>query len=185
MSNWYTADTHFGHANIIKYCDRPFESTEEMDEFIIRSMSESVDDDDDLWILGDFAFGRQTKAVGYLSRVFDLLPGRKHLVVGNHDYRRTRALPWSSVHDIAQIKDGNTHLTLCHFPMLTWNRARDGALQLFGHVHNDWQGSRNSVNVGVDVWGFKPVQLEDIQRRAASLPVNRYWNLVERSTSIE
>ena len=185
MANWYTADTHFGHANIIKYCDRPFESTDEMDEFIIRIMSESVDDDDDLWMLGDFAFGRQAKAVGYLSRIFESLPGRKHLVTGNHDFRQTRALPWHSVHDIVQIKDGNTHLTLCHFPMLTWNRARDGALQLFGHVHNDWEGTRNSVNVGVDVWDFRPVQLEDIQRRATNLPVNRYWNLVERSASIE
>ena len=185
MSNWYTADTHFGHANIIKYCDRPFESTDEMDASIIRTISESVDDDDDLWILGDFAFGRQAKTVGYLSRVFDSLPGRKHLVTGNHDYRQTRALPWSSVQDIVQIKDGDAHLTLCHFPMLTWNRARDGALQLFGHVHNDWEGTRNSVNVGVDVWDFKPVRIEEIKRRAASLPVNLYWNQVERSASIE
>lgn len=60
--------------------------------------------------------------------------------------------------------------------MITWPGARRGALHLFGHVHGNWRGSRNAVNVGVDVWGFAPVALKDAGRRAATLPVNRHWN---------
>jgi calcineurin-like phosphoesterase family protein len=63
--------------------------------------------------------------------------------------------------------------------MITFNNARKGALQLFGHVHNDWLGTRNSVNVGVDVWDFRPVQIAEIRARAKTLPVNKHWADVE------
>ncbi len=65
------------------------------------------------------------------------------------------------------------------YPMITWNHARREALQLFGHVHNNWRGSRNSVNVGVDVWDFMPVTYDDIARRARKLPINKHWSDVE------
>ncbi len=45
----------------------------------------------------------------------------------------------------------------------------------FGRVHKNWKGSNNSVNVGVDVWGFMPVWFEGVARRARSLPANKYW----------
>ncbi len=63
--------------------------------------------------------------------------------------------------------------------MMTWNHARKGALHLFGHVHGNWQGTTNSVNFGVDVWGFYPVTLIDAPRRAKSLPQHRHWKDVE------
>ena len=53
-------------------------------------------------------------------------------------------------------------------------------MQLFGHVHHRWMGSRNSVNVGVDVWGYRPVQLDEIKERAKTLPPNKHWPDVER-----
>ncbi len=183
MANWYTADTHFGHANIIRHCDRPFADAQEMDAAIIRNVRERVKPGDDLWIIGDFAFGAPARSESYCRGVFEQLPGRKHLIVGNHDFKPTRSLPWASVREIAELRDGGKALVLCHYPMLTWNRARNGALQLFGHVHNNWQGTRNSVNVGVDVWDFNPVQLPEILERAQSLPVNSYWRNVERNAA--
>lgn len=65
--------------------------------------------------------------------------------------------------------------------MITWNHARRDALQIFGHVHNNWCGSRNSVNVGVDVWDFMPIRFEDIARRVKTLPVNKHWADVEHN----
>jgi calcineurin-like phosphoesterase family protein len=65
--------------------------------------------------------------------------------------------------------------------MITWNHARRDALQFLGNVHNNWKGSRNSVNAGVDVWDYMPVRFEDIARRAKTLPVNKHWGDVEHN----
>ncbi|TDR36701.1 hypothetical protein [Aquamicrobium defluvii] len=64
--------------------------------------------------------------------------------------------------------------------MITWEGARKGAIQLFGHVHERWRGTRNSVNVGVDVWDFLPICLGDILKRAKAQAKNVYWPQVER-----
>lgn len=184
MTNWYTADTHFGHENVIGFCNRPFAGAGQMDATMIKNLWAKVSPDDDLWIVGDFAFGPKSKDSSYLAEVFGQLPGgRKHLIVGNHDRERTLTLPWDSISHLAEVRDGtkNQAHTLCHYPMITWNHARREALQLFGHVHDNWKGSRNSVNVGVDVWDFMPVRFEDIARRARSLPVNKHWADVEHN----
>ncbi|MEJ8563009.1 metallophosphoesterase [Yoonia sp. GPGPB17] len=87
MTIWYTADTHFGHENVLKFCGRPFSTVEEMDSVLIENMCDRVQENDDLWIIGDFAFGPRSKDASYLRSVFDQLPGaRKHLIVGNHDH---------------------------------------------------------------------------------------------------
>lgn len=184
MAHWYTADTHFGHENIIKFCNRPFANTDDIDATMLKNLADRVGPDDDLWIIGDFAFGQKAKDVPYLMEVFEQLPGaRKHLVTGNHDFQPTLELGWDTVSPFIELRDGpqNQLNTLCHYPMITWNHARRGALQLFGHVHDNWKGSSNSVNVGVDVWDFMPVRFDDIALRAASLPINAHWNEVEPS----
>lgn len=155
-----------------------------MDGALIENMWTLVKPEDELWIIGDFVFGPPSKDEIYLRKIFEQLPGAsKHLVVGNHDGPLTLELPWNSVSNLAEVRDGSLkqNNTLCHYPMITWNHARRGALQLFGHVHNNWRGSQNSVNVGVDVWGFSPVDFEDIERRARSLPVNKHWGDAERN----
>ncbi|WP_299953840.1 metallophosphoesterase [uncultured Roseobacter sp.] len=185
MTNWYTADTHFGHESVIGFCDRPFANASQMDVTLIENLHAHVTSDDDLWILGDFTFGPKAKEAYYLSEIFGQLPGtRIHLIVGNHDQAATLALPWDSISHIAEVRDGpksQAH-TLCHYPMITWNHAGRQALQLFDHVHYNWQGSRNSVNVRVDVWDFRPMQFEDIALRTQTLPINKHWDEVERNT---
>ena len=102
---------------------------------------------------------------------------RKHLVVGNHDRTKNLRLPWDAVTQFLEVRDDPKCLpnTLCHYPIVTWNHSTRGALQLFGHVHHNWKGTRNSVNVGVDALDCKPVQLEDIQRREKTFPVIVHW----------
>ena len=188
MTNWYTADLHFGHESIIRLCGRPFRDADHMEAVILENLWSCVGPQDDLWILGDFAMGRNSRNDEWLRHRFDQLPGlRRHLVVGNHDRAMTLRLPWDSVSHFLDVRDDPDCLpnTLCHYPMVTWNHSRRGALQLFGHVHNNWKGTRNSVNVGVDVFDYMPAQLEDIRRRARTMTVNAHWPDVEPGLDLE
>ena len=176
--HWYSADLHAYHANIIRLSKRPFASVEEMNAALLANFQARVKAEDDLWVLGDFAHWRAPEAE--IRAFFEQIPGRKHLVPDNHDNERILDLPWASVRPLVEMADGNTQVVLCHYSMITWNGARKrNSIQLFGHVHQNWHGSRNSVNVGVDVWDFGPVGIKAIRRRARSLPWNPLWSTLE------
>ena len=55
MALWLTSDLHFGHENIIRYCDRPFADVDAMNRALVDRWNEVVGDDDVVWVLGDFA----------------------------------------------------------------------------------------------------------------------------------
>jgi len=78
---YFTADQHFGHANIIKLCNRPFSDVQEMDEALITNWNRRVTNGDTIYIIGDLFFRNSVPAEEYLKR----LKGRKHLILGNHD----------------------------------------------------------------------------------------------------
>ena len=77
---YFTSDQHFGHFNIIRLCQRPFETVEEMDEVMLAKWNAKVKDSDRVFILGDLFF-RARDPEGPLRR----LKGRKTLILGNHD----------------------------------------------------------------------------------------------------
>ncbi len=77
--------------------------------------------------------GGQMQRLPYVEQVFNQLPGAaRPLVIGNHDHKPTLELSWDSISHFAELRDGpqNQLNTLCHYPMITWNHARRGALQL-------------------------------------------------------
>ena len=78
---FYTADLHFGHQNVLKYDKRPFADINEMDRALIELWNGRVSDDDDVYIVGDFAFKNEKPEEWYLEQ----LKGKKHLIIGNHD----------------------------------------------------------------------------------------------------
>jgi len=149
MTYWFTSDTHFGHNKIIEYCKRPFKSLEEMNETLIKNWNEVVKTDDTVFHLGDFSFrGFHT----YKNR----LNGNIILVQGNHD---------SSEHTNIRemiINHGGKSWYLCHVPPETMPTQ----YCLCGHIHERWKskkrGNKVLVNVGVDVWGFRPVSIQSI-----------------------
>lgn len=180
MAHWFTADPHFFHHNILRFCKRPFANVEEMNNTIVANLRTAVKPTDHLWILGDLTMDKN-KDKERVQTLFRQIPGKKHLIIGNHDRAPwvRHDLPWESVQEVLHTSLENRRVTLCHYPMVTWPGVRHGALMLFGHVHNNWKGSRNCVNVGVDVWDFRPVCLDEIAARAETLPPNPIWETAE------
>ena len=68
---WFTADFHFGHFNIIRYCNRPFADTEEMNEIILQRLNSCVKPTDTLYFLGDFCLCRPENVQAYRNRLAD------------------------------------------------------------------------------------------------------------------
>jgi len=172
MKRFYTADLHFNHVNVMKHCERPFENVEQMNEEIIRRWNSRVHKNDEIYVLGDIAWVTSwDRLTPFTSR----LNGKIHLIKGNHDTMFVKGdmtkSPFVWIKDIAEIKDkanGEEYrVVLCHFPMLSWNARMHGSLHLYGHVHNSPMDfvPKNAFNVGVDVWNFEPVTLEEILNR--------------------
>jgi calcineurin-like phosphoesterase family protein len=174
MVTWFYADPHFFHASpdradgIIKMCDRPFADGREMNEAMAASWRAVVCKDDDVIVAGDFAHRADPEA---LRKLFDSLPGNKHLIAGNHDGEETKGLPWESVRDIAYVVIESTRLVICHYPMLSWPGSRKPTtLMLYGHHHGRIPGNQQAADIGVDVLGFAPVRLATIKAHLATLP---------------
>ena len=163
MTIWFTADTHFGHGATLGQFRRPFDSVEDMNGALIARWNECVSPADEVWHLGDFAYRMKPDA---MSAVLNSLHGTKHLITGNNDTADTLALPgWASVQAYVEIELDGTPLVLCHYPFRTWNRMGKGALNLHGHSHGRLKPATRQVDVGVDVWDFRPVTLEMIRGR--------------------
>ena len=116
--------------------------------------------------LGDFAMGASPAEC---QAFFGRLNGTKHLVRGNHDKPRVLDLPWASQHDLVQTTVDGTRLVLCHYAMRSWPGAWRGALHLFGHTHGTLPPTRQSCDVGVDAWAYRPVTLGEIRERLAGV----------------
>jgi calcineurin-like phosphoesterase family protein len=81
-NTWFTADFHLGHANISRYCNRPFATVEEMDQAIVERLNASVKRDDVLYFLGDFCMGGRQRIFAYRRRIHCK---KIFAVPGNHD----------------------------------------------------------------------------------------------------
>jgi calcineurin-like phosphoesterase family protein len=160
MNNtWFTADTHFGHKNIIDHCNRPVNNVFEMNELIVDNWNAVVGQNDEVWHLGDVAW---KDIEVYLPR----LNGRINVVLGNHDKQKNviaRNIT-GEVFQLKEIKVGTKDITLCHYPMVTWNKARYGAWHLHGHMHGMMEGERKGrMDVGIDCHPeFRPFNYDEI-----------------------
>lgn len=163
---YFTSDTHFGHENIIRFCKRPFVDAQQMDEVMIANWNAVVSEKDEVYHLGDFSF-RSAKAA---PTILDRLKGRIHLIHGNHDSNQIKKLPrFLTSQPYAEIKVDGENVVLCHYALRTWNKAHYGAYHLYGHSHGGLPGIGRSLDVGVDVWGFRPVTLAEIKERLTEM----------------
>lgn len=176
---FFTSDTHFNHANIIKFCSRPFDSVEEMNETLISNWNNTVPKDGIVFHLGDFAFGGSEVWHKILSR----LNGQIHLILGNHDlknFRQGYADSFASVQEQLTIDIGKKKVILTHFPLLcyhgTWGTEMN-VWNLMGHVHTlksnnggkDFERLQylfpTQYDVGVDLNDYTPISFDEVKER--------------------
>ena len=165
---WFISDTHFGHDNIIRFCNRPFASAEEMDETLVRNWNDRVAPDDTVFILGDLFFRS-----GNVEAILPRLRGSKRLILGNHDAswigRVHLAAHFKSVDNYFEGSIGSAGATLCHYPMLSWPHSAR-TYMIHGHIHNNTHEdfwpllvARDRVlNASVEINGYRPVTLEEL-----------------------
>lgn len=161
MKYYFTSDEHLGHANILKYCDRPFKNVEEMDEEIIKRYNELVKDDDDIVIhCGDFTLKDSDTALNYIRR----LKGHHVFLAGSHDYwlENKNVLKSYNVYRIWEKYINDIYVVACHYAMRTWPLSHHGSIQLHGHSHGTLPIAYNQLDVGVDSNNFYPVSMEQV-----------------------
>jgi calcineurin-like phosphoesterase family protein len=174
--NWFIGCTHFGHRNIIKYCNRPFSTVKEMDDCIFQNINDRVGPADNLFILGDFAMGPRS----YIEECVQRLPTKNlFLIKGNHDKLSNLAytlIGFRWVKDLYEVDDTyiceKTYqpqpkkLVLCHYPMESWNKSFHGSWHLHAHTHTSMPDNPNRLrmNVGVDTNDFAPVETQEVAK---------------------
>jgi calcineurin-like phosphoesterase family protein len=151
MKKWFIADTHFSHANIIKYANRPFANVAEMDYALIDNWNQCVDEDDQVFFLDDFELG----SVQYLQSICTKLKGNKICIRGNHDANPSRMnrIGFLVVLEAAFLKIGHHNVELIHVP----TDLPPAHFQLHGHVHDKKPNKLilNQLNLCVEVWDYK------------------------------
>ena len=170
MKYWYSSDYHLGHANIIKYCNRPFKSLEQMNKTIIRNHNERIKKEDILFHIGDFCFkntSNKGEGIRKTSAEWEFqLNGKIIHIMGNHDRNNST----KTIIQKLVIKYGNKRINLVHNPE---HCDINYEINFTAHVHNNWEIQRirkgfdftDCINVGVDVWRFYPVTFEEINKR--------------------
>lgn len=150
---FFTSDVHFGHKNIIRYSNRPFNSVTDMNETLIRNWNSVVPENGVVYSLGDFAFSKIEEVESILHR----LNGRIYMISGNHDEVITRnarrILDTNKVVKIVpywEIKHNGQDICLFHYGCRVWNKSHRGSWLLFGHSHGSLPPYGKSVDVGVD-----------------------------------
>lgn len=153
MKIFVIADTHFGHKNIIDYCNRPFSSVEEMDATLIKNWNETVSNDDVIIHLGDLGLGKKE----YIASIVSQLNGKKILILGNHDNWSEQTYRDMGFHTVSRFPILYADFYICshapiQMPQLTCYQ------NLYGHVHNDpkYVDTPSAVCYSVERIGYRP-----------------------------
>jgi calcineurin-like phosphoesterase family protein len=162
-----TPTDHFGHANIIKYCERPFEDVRQHDEQLIKNWNKVVGKEDVIYHLGDFAFTKQAR----ILEILEQLNGVIHLIRGNHD-RKIRGhleTKFASVKDYCEISikdeemDHKQTIVMSHYPFESWNKKHWRSFCLHGHTHGTSPYMFSRLDVGMDSHNYRPISYEEVK----------------------
>ena len=170
---YFTADSHFNHTNIIKFCNRPFKSVEQMNETLIANWNSVISEDDIVFHLGDFCLGGAAE----WTKLLDRLNGKIYLILGNHDLKNFRQGFIQRFEHVALqmfITVDKQKMYLSHYPFLCFEGGYNDVWQPFGHVHTRKNNTGidaerlqylypTQYDVGVDNNDFKPVSFNEVK----------------------
>lgn len=177
---YFTSDWHFNHVNICgptlsKWNSgyRSFRSLKAMNDTIIDNLNSKVNPEDELFMLGDVAFGN-------ILDLFAIRPEIKcrniHLIYGNHDHkirsdRNLREL-FATTKDYDEFRIGKEYIVLFHYSLRVWHKNGRGAIQLYGHSHGSLpEPPGRQFDVGVDCNNFYPWSLDEVLAKALAKPI--------------
>lgn len=173
MTIWFTADTHFNHANVIEYSKRPFADLAEMTETLVANWNSVVERGDTVFHLGDFALSWGKKHAELVDGLLSRLKGQKWLIKGNHDRDEvTRSKRWHMVKDYHEVKVSDQRIVLCHYALRTWNQSHRGSWMLHGHSHGSLADIGGKIlDMGVDCWAYRPIAFEGVAFAMSQRPI--------------
>jgi len=164
---YFTSDQHYGHENIIKFCNRPFKNSWEFIEHSVKTHNEIVPKGARVFHNGDLFW--RTLGLKAALDIINALNGQHYFIWGNHDelIEKNKVLRDQFVwcRDIAQVYHPKLDkpLVLCHYAMYVWRNSHRGAYHLYGHTHGNLPEQNNlSFDCGVDAWDYKPVSIEEV-----------------------
>jgi calcineurin-like phosphoesterase family protein len=159
---WIISDTHFGHANILKFTDsntgvrvRPqWENVNDMDEYIIQQWNNTVKDNDIIYHLGDVY-------MRYGPGILPRLRGRKRLILGNHDNGKDQNLHrhFEKIMMWRMFPEFNCVLT--HVPVHESTMFKV-QYNLHGHIHQNASPTERHINCCVEVQDYTPKSIEEL-----------------------
>ena len=165
--DWFTADTHLGHANIIRFCTRPFVNVNDMDKTLIDNINERVMPNDRLFHLGDFSYKRGKPGV-YRAQI-----NCKNIFIvpGNHDREKELLRHFHVLPQCYMYEEDGYRIVLCHYAMRVWPHSHHGAGMLYGHSHGGLPPvpGAPSFDVGVDCWNYRPLSLTEVKEEMKRL----------------
>lgn len=155
-----TGCCHFDDDSILQY--RGFVSVEEMNLLLEENWRRAVSPQDEVYVLGDFALKRPSYWV-------DRLPGRKVLILGNHDSFMSKDSGFAEIRENLLLRErrgrGTVAVWMSHYPHMSWPERNEGAVHLHAHCHGTVPGSLPDVcgparlDMSAEVWGYAPVEL--------------------------
>ncbi len=174
---WLISDLHFDHENIIRYCNRPFVNATEMNEILLNNWNNLVLPQDEVYFLGDMAFGRGSRPPSFwLSK----LHGQIHFIRGNHDREKINA----KESDILEY--GNRQFLLIHDPEKKPTKWQGWTIH--GHKHNNdlknypfINGEKKTINVSAELVNYQPLDLDFLIN--LNLDRIKYMETIARSRS--
>jgi calcineurin-like phosphoesterase family protein len=185
----FTSDLHINHKNMILHNGRSeFKSVDEMNDLILSNLYKKVKPGDDLYVLGDLLLGNGTESSELLLDILNKSKVKFYFIIGNHDkinenFRRL----CTSISYLKEIKIGGNNTTLCHYPLLEWNKSHYNSFLLHGHIHkfsHSLKGFKKFplgkvLNVNVEFHNYEPWTEEEVIEYMKNRPDN--WDYIKKT----